>query len=530
MKRLALLVFATYSILLSSVTAQAQSRKTNIVIIWGDDIGQSDISAYSHGVMGFRTPSIDRIAKEGMMFTDFYAEQSCTAGRASFLTGQSGLRTGLTKVGLPGATLGLQKEDPTIAELLKPLGYATGQFGKNHLGDRNEFLPTVHGFDEFYGNLYHLNAEEEPEQADYPKDPAFRAKFGPRGVMDCKASSTDDPTVDPRFGKVGRQVCKDTGPLTRARMVGIDDDIANRAVDFIQRQKKADKPFFVWVNFTHMHFRTHPKPESIGQSGRWQSEYHDTMIDHDKNVGQVLKALDDLGIADNTFVMYSTDNGPHMNSWPDAAMTPFRSEKNSNWEGAYRVPAMVRLPGKIKPGSVSNEILSHLDWLPTILAIAGDPQVTEKLLKGYKIGDMTYKVHLDGYDLVSHLTGQAAKSPRDSFFYVNDDQQLTGLRYDNWKFVFMEQRAEGTMRIWSEPFVTLRVPKIFNLRTDPYERADITSNTYYDWLLDHAFAFVPAQAVVGQLLMTFKDYPQRQKAASFNLDEIFEKMKENPGK
>ncbi len=503
--------------------------KPNIVVIWGDDIGQSDISAYSHGLMGFKTPNIDRVAKEGMMFTDIYAEQSCTAGRSSFITGQSGLRTGMTKVGLPGSPLGLQKEDPTIAELLKPLGYATGQFGKNHLGDRNEFLPTVHGFDEFYGNLYHLNAEEEPELPDYPKAPGFREKFGPRGVMDCKASATDDPTVDPRFGKVGKQIIKDTGPLTKERMVTIDDDIANRAVDFIQRQNKAGKPAFVWVNFTHMHFRTHTKPESIGQSGRWQSPYHDTMIDHDKNVGQILKALDDLGIANNTFVMYSTDNGPHMNSWPDGAMTPFRNEKNSNWEGAYRVPAMVRWPGKIKPDTVSNEMVSHLDWLPTLLAVAGDTAVKDKLFKGYKVGDMTYKVHLDGDNLIPFLTGQAGKSPRDSFFYVNDDQQLTGLRYDNWKFVFMEQRAPGTMRVWSEPFVTLRIPKIFNLRTDPYERADITSNTYYDWLLDHAFLFVPAQDYVGQFLMTFKDFPQRQKAASFNMDEVFAKLKESGG-
>jgi len=510
-------------------TALAQN-KPNIVVIWGDDIGQSNISAYTHGLMGYRTPNIDRVAKEGMIFTDYYAEQSCTAGRASFITGQSGLRTGLTKVGLPGATLGLQKEDPTIAELLKPFGYATGQFGKNHLGDRNEFLPTVHGFDEFYGNLYHLNAEEEPELPDYPKNPAFRAKFGPRGVMDCKASANDDPTVDPRFGKVGRQVCKDTGPLTRARMETIDDDIASRAVDFIQRQHKAGKPFFVWVNFTHMHFRTHTKPESVGQSGRWQSPYHDTMIDHDKNVGQVLNALDDLGIADDTFVMYSTDNGPHMNSWPDAAMTPFRNEKNSNWEGAYRVPAMVRWPGKIKPGQVSNEIVSHHDWLPTFLAMAGDDQVTEELLKGHEVGGSTYKVHVDGYNLVPYLTGQAEKSPRESFLYINDDQQLTGLRYDNWKLVFMEQRVPGTLQIWAEPFVTLRVPKLFNLRTDPYERADITSNTYYDWLIDHVFLFVPAQEYVARFLMTFKDYPQRQKAASFNLDEVMEKLKETSSK
>jgi len=526
MNRTAVLLLAAIAMLLSPGAAYAQASKPNIVIIWGDDIGQSDISAYSMGVMGFHTPNIDRVAKEGMIFTDYYAEQSCTAGRASFITGQSGLRTGMTKVGLPGATLGLQKQDPTIAEMLKAQGYATGQFGKNHLGDRNEYLPTVHGFDEFYGNLYHLNAEEEPELPDYPKDPAFRAKFGPRGVMDCKASATDDATVDPRFGKVGKQVCKDTGALTKKRMETIDDDIAARAVDFIQRMNKAGKPAFVWVNFTHMHFRTHTKPESLGQAGRWQGPYHDTMIDHDKNVGQVLKVLDDLHIADNTFVMYSTDNGPHMNSWPDGAMTPFRNEKNSNWEGAYRVPAMVRWPGHIKPGSVSNEIVAHLDWLPTLVAIGGNTHVKEDLLKGYKVGDMTYKVHLDGDNLVPYLTGQAKSSPRDSFFYINDDQQLTGLRYDNWKLVFMEQRAEGTLRIWAEPFVSLRLPKIFNLRMDPYERADITSNTYYDWLIDHAFQLVPAQAYVGQFLMTFKDYPQRQKAASFNMDEIFAKLKD----
>jgi arylsulfatase A-like enzyme len=506
-----------------------QAKKPNIVIIWGDDIGQSNISAYSHGVMGYKTPNIDRIAAEGMMFTDYYAEQSCTAGRASFITGQSGLRTGLTKVGLPGAAIGLQKEDPTIADLLKAQGYATGQFGKNHLGDRNEFLPTVHGFDEFYGNLYHLNAEEEPELPDYPKDPAFRARFGPRGVLDCKASSIDDPTVDPRFGRVGKQIIKDTGPLTKKRMETIDDDTAARAVDFIKRQNAAGKPVFVWVNFSHMHFRTHTKPESIGQSGRWQGPYHDAMIDHDKNVGTVMKALDDLGIADNTFVMYATDNGPHMNSWPDGAMTPFRSEKNTNWEGAYRVPAMVRWPGHIKPGSVSNEIVAHLDWLPTFLAMAGDTQVKDELLKGYKLGDTTYKVHLDGDNLVPYLTGQAAKSPRESFFYINDDQQLTALRYDNWKLVFMEQRAPGTMLIWANPFTNLRVPKIFNLRMDPYERADITSNTYYDWLIDHVFLIVPAQEYVGQFLATFKEYPQRQKAASFNMDEVLKKLQESGG-
>ncbi len=524
--RSALLPLTTAAVVPGTAPARQGAKKPNIVIIWGDDIGQSNVSAYTMGLMGYRTPNIDRVAKEGMIFTDYYAEQSCTAGRASFLTGQHGLRTGLTKVGLPGATLGLQKEDPTIAELLKPHGYATGQFGKNHLGDRNEFLPTVHGFDEFYGNLYHLNAEEEPENRDYPKDPAFRQKYGPRGVLDCKATEVDDPTVDPRFGRVGKQSIQDTGPLTRKWMETIDDDTAARAVDFIERQSKADKPFFVWVNFTHMHFRTHPKPASIGQSGRWQSEYHDAMIDHDKNVGTVLDAIDRLGLADDTFVMYSTDNGPHMNSWPDAAMTPFRNEKNSNWEGAYRVPAMVRWPGKIDPGSVSNQLVGHHDWLPTFLAMAGDADVKSKLKKGHAVGETTYKVHLDGDSLVPYLTGQADKGPRESFLYCNDDQQVTGLRFDNWKLVFMEQRAPGTLQVWAEPFTTLRVPKIFNLRIDPYERADITSNTYYDWLLDRAFLLVPARDYVGAFLATFKDYPQRQKAASFNLDDVMEKLQE----
>ena len=512
-----------------SANLQKDGKKPNICIIWGDDIGQSNVSAYSMGLMGYKTPNIDRVAREGMIFTDYYGEQSCTAGRSSFITGQHGMRTGLTKVGLPGATLGLQKEDPTIAEVLKPLGYATGQFGKNHLGDRNEFLPTVHGFDEFYGNLYHLNAEEEPEHPDYPKDPAFRAKYGPRGVLDSRAGDKDDETVDPRFGKVGKQTIKDTGPLTKKRMETIDDDIAERSAEFITRQAKAGKPFFVWVNFTHMHFRTYVKPASKGQSGRWMSEYSDVMIDHDKNVGTVLKALDDAGVADNTFVMYSTDNGPHLNTWPDAAMTPFRNEKNSNWEGAYRVPCLVKWPGKITPGSVSNQIVSHLDWLPTLAAVAGEDDIAAKLLKGHKLGDTSYKVHLDGFNLVPYLTGQAEKGPRESFLYCNDDQQLTALRYDNFKLVFLEQRAAGTLLVWANPFTPLRVPKIFNLRLDPYERADVTSNTYYDWLLDRAFLLVPAQDYVGKFLMTFKDYPPRQKAASFNLDDVMKKLMEGGG-
>ena len=507
-------------------SAFAQGKKPNIVIIWGDDVGQSDISAYSMGLMGFKTPNIDRVAKEGVIFTDYYAEQSCTAGRSSFITGQCGLRTGNTKVGMPGAAQGLQARDVTIAQLLKAQGYATAQFGKNHLGDRNEFLPTVHGFDEFYGPLYHLNASEEPELPDYPKDPAFLGEFGPRGVLDCKATDRDDATVDPRFGKVGKQTIKDTGALTKKRMETCDDDFAARSVDFLKRQKDSGKPVFLWVNFTHMHFRTHTKPESVGQSGRWQSPYHDTMIDHDKNVGTVLKALDDLGMADDTIVMYSTDNGPHMNSWPDAAMTPFRNEKNSNWEGAFRVPAMVRWPGHIKAGTVSNDIVSHLDWAPTLLAAAGVPDVKEQLLKGMKIGDTTFKVHLDGYNQLPLLTGQTTEDPRKEFYYFNDDSNLVCLRYDNWKFVFSEQRAPGTLKVWSEPFTTMRFPKLFNLRMDPYERADITSNTYYDWWLDHAFICVPAQKIVGQFLGTFKEFPSSQHAGSFGIDQVMEQLKQ----
>jgi arylsulfatase len=495
-----------------------QQKKPNILIIWGDDIGQSNLSAYTKGVMGYRTPNIDRIADEGMIFTDYYGEQSCTAGRSAFITGQSVFRTGLSKVGMPGAALGMQAEDPTIAALLKPLGYATGQFGKNHLGDRDEHLPTQHGFDEFFGNLYHLNAEEEPELRDYPSEkdfPNFRKNYGPRGVLHCWANPD------------GTQKIEDTGPLTKKRMETCDDEFLAAAKDFIRKQHAAGVPFFVWFNTTHMHFRTHTKPESLRQSGRWQSEYHDVMIDHDKHVGELLNLLDELGIAENTFVMYSTDNGPHMNSWPDAGMTPFRNEKNSNWEGAYRVPAMVRWPGKIKAGTVSNEIVSHLDWLPTFVAMAGEPDITEKLLKGHKVGNKTFKVHLDGYNLLSYLTGAESKSPRPSFFYFSDDGDLTALRYDHWKLVFMEQRQAGTLRIWQEPFVSLRFPKLFNLRTDPYERADITSNTYWDWVMDHVFLFIPAQTLVGEFLATFKEFPPRQKAASFTIDQVLEKLVES---
>jgi len=507
----------------------ADAKKPNIVIIWGDDIGITDISAYSMGLMGFHTPNIDRVAKEGMIFTDWYAEQSCTAGRSSFITGQCGLRTGNTKVGMPGAKQGLQDRDVTIAQLLKAQGYATGQFGKNHLGDRNEFLPTRHGFDEFYGPLYHLNASEEPELPDYPnaKDyPNFFKNYGPRGVLHCYATDKEDTTVDPRFGEVGKQTIEDTGPLTKKRMETIDDDIAARSVEFLKKEHAAGKPVFLWVNFTHMHLRTHTKPESIGQAGRWQSPYHDTMIDHDKNVGQVLQALDDLGIANDTLVMYSTDNGPHMNTWPDAAMTPFRSEKNSNWEGAYRVPAMLRWPGHIKAGSVNNDIMAHLDMLPTILAAAGVPDVKEQLLKGMKVGDTIFKVHLDGYNMLPLLTGQTTEDPRKEFFYFNDDSDLVALRYDNWKLVFEEQKSPGTLDLWAEPFVPLRVPKLFNLRTDPYERADVTSNTYYDWFLDHCYLCVPAQTIVGQFLATFKEFPASQHAGSFSIDQVMDKLKE----
>jgi arylsulfatase len=502
-------------LLSAPVSIFAAEKKPNIVIIWGDDIGQSNISAYTKGLMGYQTPNIDRLAKEGMLFTDYYAEQSCTAGRAAFITGQSVFRTGLSKVGMPGAELGMKKEDPTIAGLLKAQGYATGQFGKNHLGDKDEHLPTAHGFDEFYGNLYHLNAEEEPELPDYPKEadfPNFRKRFGPRGVIHSFALPD------------GTQKIEDTGPLTKKRMETIDDDVAARSAEFIEKQAKAGKPMFVWVNFTHMHLRTHPKPESVGQSGRWQSPYHDTMIDHDKNVGTVLNKLDELGIAGNTIVMYSTDNGPHMNTWPDSAMTPFRSEKNTNWEGAFRVPAMVRWPGHIKPGTVSNDIISHLDWMPTLLAAAGAPDIKEKLLKGYQAGKMTYKVHLDGFNQLPYFTGQEKNSARDSFFYFSDDGDLMALRYDNWKLVFAQQREPGTLALWGEPFVKTRIPWLYNLRTDPYERASFTSNTYWDWYMDHVYLLVAAQDYVGQFLATFREYPPRQKAASFTIDQVLETL------
>jgi arylsulfatase len=493
------------------------AQKPNILVIWGDDVGQSNISAYTRGMMGYNTPNIDRIANEGMIFTDYYGEQSCTAGRSSFITGQSVFRTGLSKVGLPGAELGLKEEDPTIAAILKNLGYATGQFGKNHLGDRDEHLPTNHGFDEFLGNLYHLNAEEEPENEDYPGDMVtadgrtFREKFGPRGVIRSFAD-----------GRI-----EDTGPLTRNRMEVIDDETVAAATDFIRRQEKAGTPWFVWWSGTRMHFRTHVKEELRGISG--QDEYSDGMVEHDMHIGQFLDLLDELGIADKTIVFYSTDNGPHYNTWPDAASTPFRGEKNTNWEGGWRVPAMVRWPGIIKPGSVSNEIIHHMDWFPTFVAAAGEADIKGKLMKGYSSIGRDYKIHLDGYNFLPHLQGKTDESPRKEIFYFSDDGDLTALRYGDWKLIFMEQKTQGTFRVWMEPFVPLRVPLILNLRRDPYERAPVTSNTYYDWLLDHAYLLVPAQTYVGNFLMTFREYPPRQKAASFSLDQVLEMLQEPGG-
>jgi arylsulfatase len=490
--------------------APRANRQPNILVIFGDDIGQTNISAYSFGLMGYRTPNIDRIAREGMMFTDYYAEQSCTAGRSTFITGQCTLRTGLSKVGIPGATVGLQARDATIAELLKPMGYATGQFGKNHLGDRDEYLPTNHGFDEFFGNLYHLNAEEDPENHFYPQDPEFRKRFGPRGVLKASAG-----------GKI-----EDTGPLTKKRMETIDDETSGAAIDFMQRQVSANRPFFCWFNATRMHLRTHVRESHRDKPGiDSRTEYADGMIEHDATVGQILKAVDDLGIANDTIVLYTTDNGPHQNTWPDAGTTPFRSEKNTNWEGAFRVPCLLRWPGRIQPGSVSNEIVSGLDWMPTLLAAAGEPDIKEKLLKGYDAGGKTFRVHLDGYNQLPYLTGQQPNSARKEFIYFNDDGDLVALRYGNWKVVFEEQRATGTLRVWAEPFTKLRMPKLFNLRSDPYERADITSNTYYDWLIsDGAGVFIAAPPVVGAFLATFKEYPPSQRPSSFSIDQLVEKM------
>jgi len=504
------------------------AEQPNILVVWGDDVGQSNISAYTHGLVGYKTPNIDRIANEGMTFTDYYGEQSCTAGRSSFITGQSVFRTGLSKVGLPGAKEGMQTEDPTIASMLKALGYATGQFGKNHLGDRDEHLPTNHGFDEFFGNLYHLNAEEEPENEDYPGDivlangKTFEEQYGPRGVIHSWAQPD------------GTQKIEDTGPLTKKRMETVDDETSDAALRFIEDNTKAGKPWFVWWNGTRMHFRTHVSDENMGTCKAQYpnaDEYACGMVEHDADIGRFLDKLDELGIADNTIVFYSTDNGPHYNTWPDAAATPFRGEKNTNWEGGWRVPAMVRWPGQIPAGGWTNEIVHHMDWFPTFTAAAGDPDIKERLMQGINVTALKrdYKVHLDGYNILPLLTGETDESPRHEIFYFSDDGDLTALRYDDWKLIFMEQKAEGTFRVWMEPFVTLRVPLIENLRRDPYERAEITSNTYYDWVLDRAYLLVPAQTYVGRFLSTFQEFPPRQKAASFSLDQVMEKLTPNGG-
>ena len=497
-----------FSCLLIAVEVWGQ-EKPNILVIMGDDIGYWNLSYNNDGMMGYRTPNIDRLAREGMRFTDYYAEQSCTAGRAAFITGQMPVRTGLTKVGVPGADLGIQPEDPTLATLLKPYGYATGQFGKNHLGDRDEFLPTNHGFDEFFGNLYHLNAEEAPEHPNYPKSPEFRRKFGPRGVL---RSSVD--------GNV-----QDTGPLTKKRMETVDGEFLDAALDFIDRQHQAEKPFLCWFNSTRMHYVTHVPKEYDGRSGL--NFYADGMLQHDDHVGQLLKKLDELGITENTIVIYTTDNGPHFNMWPDGGITPFRSEKNTNWDGGYRVPFVIRWPGKIAPNTVRNDVASHTDWVPTLLAAVGDPEIYSKLAAGHRIGDQTYRVHLDGYNLLPHLTGRAGDDqpwPRREFFYWNDDGQLVAMRYDRWKLVFMEQRSEK-FGVWMEPFVTLRVPLIFDLRMDPFERAQHNANSYYEWMEGVVqWAGVPAKQIAGKMIMSFKFYPPRQKPASFNLEDVMQKL------
>ncbi len=497
------------------VNAMASS-KPNILIIWGDDIGWFNVSFNNNGVMGYRTPNIDRIAKEGCNFTDWYGQQSCTAGRAAFITGQSPIRTGLTKVGLPGATLGLQPEDPTIADVLKPLGYTSGQFGKNHLGDRDEFLPTAHGFDEFFGNLYHLNAEQEPENPDYPKDPEFKKKYGPRGVLHTWANAD------------GTQKIENTGPLNLKRMETVDEEFLDGALKFIDKCHKDNKPFFCWFNSTRMHIFTHLKKESQGKTGL--GVYPDGMVEHDGHVGQLLKKLDDLGIADNTIVMYSTDNGAEVMSWPDGGTTPFRGEKDTNYEGGWRVPCAIRWPGVIKPGTTSNELFSHTDMLPTLAAAAGESDAVEKLKKGYKSGSTTFKVHIDGYNLLPFLKGDVKENPRKGFLYWSDDGDLMALRAGNWKATFLVQRAHG-FGVWSEPMVALRAPTICNLRSDPFERGTEDATMFNEkWMADRSFLLVPAQAIVGEFLKTFKDFPPRQKPASFSVDQALEKARQQAEK
>jgi arylsulfatase len=524
-RKLALAGAAVSGLLLSfgPPTASAQAKQPNILVIFGDDVGYWNLSAYNHGAMGYRTPNIDRLAKEGALFTDYYGQQSCTAGRAAFITGQSPIRTGLTKVGLPGSPLGLQKEDPTIANLLKPLGYMTFQNGKNHLGDRNEFLPTVHGFDEFYGNLYHLNAEQEPENVDYPKNPEFGEKFGPRGVLKCKATTTENPApADPRFGAWGKQTCEDTGPLTIERMKTADEEFLKATLDDMDLAVKAGKPFFIWHNTTRMHIFTHLQPKYEALVAKY-GLYGAGMQELDDNVGVLLKKLDDLGIANNTIVIFSSDNGAEVMSWPDGGATPFRGEKNTNWEGGYRVPFVIRWPGVVKPGTEVNEIAAHEDMMPTLLAAAGAPDVKEKLLTGYQAGDATYKVHLDGYNLMPYLKGDSDKYPRKEFLYWTDDGDLAALRYDKWKVNFMVQRAHG-FDVWEEPFVTLRVPQLIDLHADPFERGPEEGIDYSHWRLDRVYLLVPAQAYVGQWISSFQQFPPRQKPASFNLGDAIQKL------
>jgi len=519
---------AAAGMMFACATAALAADKPNILVIWGDDIGTWNISHNNRGMMGYKTPNIDRIASEGVAFTDYYAQQSCTAGRAAFISGSVPVRSGMTKVGLPGAKEGWQKTDVTMATVLKGQGYATGQFGKNHQGDRNEHLPTIHGFDEFFGNLYHLNAEEEPENEDYPRDrklasgKTFLETFGPRGVLHCYATDKDDATDDPRFGKVGKQRCEDTGPLTKKRMETVDDETSDRAAEFIKEQHAAGKPWFVWWNGTRMHFRTHVKQELRGVSG--QDEYSDGMVEHDMHVGKLLKVLDDLNIADNTIVLYSTDNGPHYNTWPDAGTTPFRSEKNSNWEGAYRVPAFARWPGHFPAGKTLNGIVAHEDWLPTFAAAAGAPDVKDKLLKGVDINGRQYRNHLDGYNMLDYLSGKSEESPRHEFWYVNDDGQIVAARYEPWKVVFLENRGQA-FGVWREPFTELRVPLLFNLRRDPFEKAQHNANTYNDWFLDRPFVIVPIQGLAAKFLMSMKEYPPSQSPGSFNLSKIEESLK-----
>ncbi|MFO7662917.1 MAG: arylsulfatase [Chloroflexota bacterium] len=485
-------------------------KKPNILVMFGDDIGWFNISAYNHGLMGYRTPNIDRIAKEGVLFTDAYGQQSCTAGRAAFLTGQSPYRTGLTKVGLPGSPLGLKKEDPILPQFLKPHGYATGQFGKNHLGDLDEHLPTMHGFDEFYGNLYHLNAEEEPENPDYPKNPEFKQKFGPRGVLHSWAQPD------------GTQKIEDTGPLTKKRMETFDEEVLGHASRFIRDNTQDGKPWFCWFNTTRMHIWTHLKAESEGVTGL--GVYPDGMVEHDGHIGQMLDLIDELGITEDTIVVYTTDNGAEVMSWPDGGTTIFHGEKNTSWEGGYRIPLLIRFPRLIKPGTVSNGIVSLEDFVPTLMG-AIEPDLKDKLKKGYKVGDTTFKVHLDGYNFLPFLTEPDEKWPRREFFYFTDDGDLAALRVDQWKVMFLEQRAEG-FDVWAEPFVRLRVPRIFNLRTDPLERAIHEGMGYQRWQIDRVFLLVPAQAIVMKFMSTFAEFPPRQKAASFSIDQAETKLNE----